>query len=245
MIGLTRDEQHRYQWNGGPKVPGVTSIIKTLDKSGPLVGWAKRETASSAVRNLPMLAKMLEEGGDLAAIAWLKNIPDYRRDTAADLGTRVHAIAEALARKQPVEVPEDAVGHVEAYQRWLHDAKPKFRAAEFMVYSETDHYGGTGDAIFVLKGELYGVDYKTGRNVYPETALQLAGIFNASFAGKSGDPKKYKITVPDRFGVLHIRADGVELIPYSVTRAEWLAFMACRVLRKWLDERAELVKEKV
>ena len=49
-LGLTRDERHVYGYNDGQVVrypiPSVTTIIKLIDKSGPLVGWAKRETAA-------------------------------------------------------------------------------------------------------------------------------------------------------------------------------------------------------
>ena len=70
-LGLTRTPKHIYTWrteafDSGP-LPSVTGILNIVDKSGALVGWAKRETAACAVRNLDMLAKMRESGGDAAA----------------------------------------------------------------------------------------------------------------------------------------------------------------------------------
>lgn len=241
--GLTRDAKHFYQWEGGPKVPGVTSVIKMLDKSGPLIGWAKRETAASAVRNLPMIQQMLAEGGEIAAIAWLKNIPDYQRDVSADLGSRVHVLAEAIARKQEVTVTPEEAPFINAYMAWEKRAKPKYIAAEFMVYSATHEYGGTGDAVIELGGERWLVDTKTGRNVYAETALQLAGLNGAEWSGRPGDPKKYRVPKVDRFGVLHVRPEGAQLVEYHVGEEEWAAFLACRALHKWVNGRALLVKE--
>src|SRR5207248_5364567 len=117
-LGLTRDEKHIYRWNDGQTVvgpiPSVTTIIKLIDKSAPLVGWAKRETAACAVRNLDALVAMRAAGGPEAAINWLKTIPDYLRDRAADRGTSVHALAEQIVRGQVPEVPDELAGHVDA-----------------------------------------------------------------------------------------------------------------------------------
>lgn len=242
MSGLTRDEKHRYSWNDGAKVPGVTTVIKALDKSGPLVGWAKRETAACAVRNLPLLTTMVKDGGPEAAVNWLKSTPDFQRDSAADLGTRVHVLAEALHRKQHIEVSEDEAPFVNAYMVWWDRYKPKVLNAEFMVYSETHRYGGTADLAAVINGETWLIDIKTGKGAYPETGLQLAGLHYADFAGRPLDPKKYAIPKATRFGVLHVRPDGAELIPYDVGPDEFAAFLACRVLTDWLEMRAPVIK---
>jgi hypothetical protein len=108
-----------YRWNNGPWVPGVTSIIGMLDKSNALVGWAKRETAASAIRNHVLLGQLIESGGAEAAIDWLKRIPDYIKDSAADLGTRVHYIAEQIGKGEtPPDAQESDKKRAEAYLEW-------------------------------------------------------------------------------------------------------------------------------
>jgi hypothetical protein len=86
-LGLTRDAAHTYTWNDGTRVwtalPSVTTILRVVDRSGPLVGWAKREAAACAVRNLDMLVRMRDTGGESAATDWLKRIPDHERDNSA------------------------------------------------------------------------------------------------------------------------------------------------------------------
>src|ERR1035437_5876964 len=77
-VGLVRDARHRYSWNGGSLYPSVTTILGIKDKPA-LVGWAKRETAACAVRNLDVLERMVRSGGPQAAVDWLKRIPDYAR----------------------------------------------------------------------------------------------------------------------------------------------------------------------
>lgn len=254
ILGLTRDDRHFYQWNGGNKVPGVTSIIRALDKSGPLVGWAKREAAATAVRNHEMLTTMIASGGPEAAIKWIASTPDYQRDTSADLGTRIHALAEAITRGQDVTITDEEAPYVVAYREWLREKKPQIVNVEYMVYSEAHGYGGTADMACSLhspftehplsacENELWLIDLKTGKATYPETALQLAGLHNADWAGRPGDPKKYAIPKATRFGVLHIRPEGAQLIPYQVGPAEFAAFLACRQLTTWLAERAPFVK---
>lgn len=242
MSGLTRDEKHRYSWNGSTKVPGVTTVIKSLDKSGPLVGWAKRETAACAVRNLPLLTTMVKDGGPEAATKWLTAIPDYQRDAAANLGTLVHALAEAISREQEIEVDATTEPFVTAYLRWRDLYKPTVLNTEYMVYSEKHRYGGTADMAAKINGEVWLIDIKTGKGAYAETALQLAALHYADWTGRAGDPKKYRIPPATRFGVLHVRPEEAVLIPYSVTEAEFDAFLACRRLYDWLDLRAPIIK---
>lgn len=274
--GLVRDARHYYRWEGGPKVPGVTTVIKTLDKSGPLIGWAQRETAVAAVRNVSSLAAHIENhrmpdplcpictsagatwnGPSDAAVLWLKRMPGYQRDASADLGTRVHAKAEALARRArlagtaeflrtpEVEITPDEAPFVTAYILWKERSRAQIVNAEYMVYSESHRYGGTADAAFWIAGELWLGDYKTGSSVFPETALQLAGLHGADWAGVPGDSKKYALPKATRFGVLHIRPEGAELIPYDVGPQEFDAFLACRRLLAWTTDRAPLIKGEV
>jgi hypothetical protein len=57
-VGLWRNERHQYFWNGEGPFPGVTSVIKVIDKPA-IVGWAKRETARCAVDNYDFVADLI------------------------------------------------------------------------------------------------------------------------------------------------------------------------------------------
>ena len=108
MSALWRNAAHEYFVSGllddehfvevGPLV-SVTTALKALDKSGPLVGWATRETAAAAIRMHEQLGVMIKESGPDAAQKWLQTKPGYIKDTAADLGSRAHMIAEAIAQR--------------------------------------------------------------------------------------------------------------------------------------------------
>ena len=233
ILGLVRDARHRYSWNGGPWYPSVTTILGIKNKPA-LVGWAKRETAACAVRNLSMLTRMAETGGPQAAVEWLKRIPDFQRDMSADLGSRVHAVAEALARREPVSISDDVRPFVAAYRRdFLDRFEPRFLEVEAMVCSERYEYGGTADAFVEIGGEIWLLDYKTGAGVYPDSALQLAGLARAQFIGRTGDPTPYPVPPATRFGILHIRPEGARLLPVVVDRQAVAAFLDARRLFAW------------
>jgi hypothetical protein len=235
MTGLTRTADHRYQWNGGPFVPGATSVLRVLEKPA-LVQWAKNETAACAIRNYDFVTELRRRGGDPAAIKWLAAIPDFQRDTAADLGSAVHTLAEQIVRGGDVTVPEEQVPIVDGYRRWLDDAKPDKIRVERMVYSEQG-YGGTLDVICQLDGQTWLLDIKTGKGVYDETRLQLAAYGHADWIGQPDDGRKYRVPKIDRYGVLHLRPDkyatGYALVEFAVNDDDFQAFLACLRLTSW------------
>lgn len=234
--GLFRDDRHRYYWAGKGPYPGVTSVIKALDKPA-LIEWAKRETARCAIDNYDFVADLVARGGPEAAKAWLARIPDFQRDTAADMGSAVHRIAEAISRGQRISPTEDESPFADAYIRFVQDYAPQFKSLERMVFSEKHGYGGTFDSIAVIAGQTYLIDTKTSKSVYEETAMQLAALGNADWCGLPGDPKKYRIPKVQRYAVLHIRPDqyarGYRLIEFRVTDADYDAFLACLRLTNW------------
>lgn len=225
--GLSRDAAHRYFLDGEGPMPSVTTITKTLSTGDALVGWAKRETAACAVRNVDVLRTMIETGGAASAQSWLQGIPDYQRDTAADLGSRVHALAEATVRGEVVELTEDEAPFVESYQRWLDDIGPEFIVLEEMVCSTTHGYAGTLDSIAWIDGERWLLDIKTGKAVYDETALQLVAYAKADFIGRAGDATRYSIPEVTRYGVIHVRPDKTRLVPFAVDDHVWRGFLSC------------------
>ena len=226
-IGLSRDAAHRYYLDGEGPIPSVTTITKTLSTGDALVGWAKRETAACAVRNLDLLNRMVADGGPSAAQSWLQGIPDFQRDTAADLGSRVHALAEATVRGEEVELTEEERPFVESYQRWLAEIQPDFIALEEMVCSTTHGYAGTFDSIAWIDGERWLLDIKTGKAVYDETALQLVAYARADFIGRPGDATRYSLPPVTRFGVIHVRPEKTRLVPFAVDERIWDGFLAC------------------
>jgi hypothetical protein len=236
-LGLTRDAAHRYTWCDGHSIhgplPSVTTVLGVLDKSHALVGWAKRETAACAVRNLDVLAEMRRAGGDQSAIDWLKKIPDHQRDASANVGTRVHALAERVSRGEEPEVSPEEAPFVAAYRTFLTTYEPRFLALEEMVVSLRYGYAGTFDSIALIDGEVWLLDIKTGTGIYPEAGLQLAAYNAASWIGRPGTTRRFRLPHATRFGVVHVRPDGARLIEYHVGPDTLAAFLDARRLFGW------------
>lgn len=235
-VGLFRDDRHRYYIDGKGPYPGVTTVMRALDKPA-IIEWAKRETARCAVDNYDFVADLIKRGGPKAAADWLARIPDFQRDTAADMGSAVHRLAESISRGLSPDYTEEQVPFIDGYRRFLEDYQPDFISLERMVFSETHGYGGTFDSIAKIAGHTYLIDTKTAKGSYSETALQLAALANADFCGLPGDPKRYKIPPIERYAVLHIRPDqyarGYRLIEYRVGPDDFAAFLACLTLTNW------------
>jgi hypothetical protein len=234
-VGLTRDAKHNYYLDGQGPIPSVTGILKIVDKSGPLVGWAKRITAEAAVDHRSEVDGWVDLFGRDGAISALTKAADNIRDKAATQGSDIHALAEAITLGHEVTVTEEQAPFVDAYRQWRADFAPTFLAAEEMVCSVQHGYAGTLDAIVEIAGEVWLLDYKTSKGVYPETALQLAAYGNADFIGRAGDPTRYAIPKVDHYAVLHLRPEGYELVPFDVTGA-FEAFLSAKALLSWKTE---------
>lgn len=244
-VGLWRNDAHEYWWADGTgsvigPLTSVTTALKALDKPA-LVQWAKNETAACAVRNLDMLTRMIESGGPESAAKWLAATPDHKRDTASDLGTRIHTLAEQRATSPEVTVTEEEAPFVTQYGRFLDDFTPTFIRVEAKVCNLTHTYAGTLDALAVIDGLVTLFDIKTGKGIYPETALQLAGLGFAEFIGWPDDPKQYPMPHIDRYAVLHLRPDGYRLVPYDVTAETFARFLETKRLYEWLKGTAKKV----
>jgi hypothetical protein len=247
-LGLTRDAKHVYTWNDGTTVvsplTSVTTAIGAVDKSGVLVNWAKLETAKCAVRNLALVGDMVTAGGPASAVDWLKRIPDYQRDLAADLGTRVHSLAEQVGRGDKVELSPIELPYIAAFRRFLEESGFVIELSEFMVANLTLGYAGTGDLIGKLDGKRWLLDIKTsqvGKGPYAETGLQLAGYAKAEFIGRPGEPTKHKLPPCQRFAVLHLSPAGYRLVPYAVDAETWRTFRAALVVSRWLGGQAKTI----
>lgn len=240
-VGLCRTDDHRYYYNGEGPFTSVTTIIDVLDKSGPLVGWAKRVTAEAAIDNRGKLQEWMEVGGRDGAVGLLTRAASAIRDRAKDAGSEVHQIAEAISRGQAVTIADELQPYVAAYRKWRDEWEPRFLAAEEMVVSVQHHYAGTFDAIVEIAGETWMVDYKTSKGVYPETGLQLAAYSNADFIGRPGISRRFRIPDIDQHAVLHLRPEGYEFVPFDVRDVDFEAFLHAASLRQWREGRASRI----
>lgn len=172
---LTFDEDaHAYFWAGQP-VPGVTSILKVLDKPA-LMPWAIGVTRDY------WLAQVTAGRTDWAKIhkeSW--NASKLISKTAADIGKNVHAYAEAHFKKLPLPelLSDQAKLGVEAFHKWLDSHKIEIMASERMVFSKEYYYSGTCDFVAKVDGVLTVGDIKTSSGIYNDMRLQTAAYQHA------------------------------------------------------------------
>lgn len=168
-------------------------------------------------------------------------------DAALELAVRLDAdddkwlrnLAEAQLRDAEVAWRvDDMRPFLAAFQKFLVDWVPVFEYTEATVYCDDYGYAGSLDFLCRLPHLTTGlnvVDIKTGKGVYPEAALQLAGY---RFANRivTGDPMNGKpwesVPMPEIVGgyVLHLRPEGYELYPVECGQEVHDAFVCAAAL---------------
>lgn len=186
---------------------------------------------------------------------WLQKAAERKRIDAANLGSAIHNAAEAHIIGKPWPEPtEEQAPFVEAFARFCRHWNPCWEAAEMVVANYTHGYAGKADIWANLTLPNVGpqpvltiIDIKTGKNYYPEAAMQLSAYNNAEVAFlKDGT----QITPPraTHGAVLHLRpvrypkTGGYRLVPVDISDDVFTAFLvARRTAVEWVTSRAGTV----
>lgn len=259
---IDRGNTHSYLLSGR-KVAGVTSILGNGVPKPALVGWAARTIAefvgerleldpdTGAARADELIRALQKVDGEnryhkfpkdgsisrLAIVEVLKGLHWNDRDRQARRGTEVHGYAQQIIEGDTIDVPEDLVGHVDSYLRFLDDFDVQPVLVEFVIGNRTHSYMGTGDLIADLcDGLRWLLDIKTGRSgIYPETALQLSAYRNAEFY-LDGEGREHPMVPVERVGAVWVRADGYDLIPLDAGPATYKVFRHVQQVARWQTE---------
>lgn len=247
---ISRSSDHRYTFDG-VTYPGVTSILKVLDKSDALMAWAARNTAEAAVALAQRpdtkadgtvttsLNHLLEEVGPEGTVKALTSRSSWKRDEAASLGTEVHRLADLVTSAPDTEltITDDGTRkRVHAYAEWWATSGWTLRLSEAAVVHPLVGYGGTFDLLAKDRdGKTVLADIKTGKGVYREAALQLTAYGMAVLVSPFGSEVAYPMPLIDRYVILHVTVDGVREIEVPVGKLEEAAFMACVDLHRWAE----------
>lgn len=228
---------HGYKIDGH-KVPGVTTILGGSMPKPALVKWAADTTAAAAVdrwdelAELPPTKRLYELQGARFAVT-----------KAASLrGNQIHEMGQRLAHGLPVDVPDEHVGPVEAYARFLDEWQFDFIGTEAPVGSTQFGYAGTLDAIAsspkIAGGVPIMLDLKTGKGVYDETGLQLAAYARCDLWQPNGKDSETQLPAIDGLYVAHILPDAVRLRPViEDTDRLMLTFRYLLTTYRWIEAR--------
>jgi len=228
---------HGYKIDGR-KVPGVTTITGVLPKQ--LTKWAAEKGADHAVEHWDELAALpLMERHK--RILWA-----HREDVSSKSirGTRIHTLGEKLVYGEEVSVPDDLVGPVNAYARFLDFWAIEPTASEVPVGSVRYGYAGTAD----LFGSIGRLDVDSAlrsrpnrSSRRPEVALQLAGYRYADLWQPAGPESEEDLPAVQECFVAHIGPDDVRLIPVETDPALFRGFLyvaeVWKLLERLEDER--------
>lgn len=212
---------HSYTLDGVPKIKGVTTMMRGL--GGPPESYFTEYTAGHAVDNWDRLSAM-------PVAARLKEIAGATKDrfkTASVKGTRVHGLAERLAKGEEVPVPDDIRGYVEACLQFINDYDLEVIATEAALFSRKYKYAGSGDlfgtALKPLATERTRtlIDWKsTSKEPWGSVAFQLSGYRYADIM-LSGDGGKDSVELPvpevDECWAVWLRPDGYDVFPMDTS----------------------------
>lgn len=202
---------------GYEKLPGVTTPLGIVDKSTPLMIWARNVALDLVLKradeqhtrgkiSIPALQTIVNEA---------RRRPDKERDDAADLGTLVHSLIDKIVlgqRLDPSSVPMVALPAVSAFYDWFDSQDLEFIMGDTKVASLVHRYGGSLDALARRRntGKIVLLDWKTSKKAYDTHALQAAGGYHLALEETYGIVAdeavvvRFSKTEPITFGVYEV-----------------------------------------
>lgn len=251
-IGAFRTKDHRYYWNGEGPFPSVTTVLNDVLAKHALIKWKSQEVARAIFRDSKGFFGDGWSNGEDAAVKWALARADEQRDQAARLGSSIHLLADLQARQAPeaaekavegFQVSDEEIPYLEAWKgflAFLEAQGARIVSSEHMVWSSVG-YAGTYDLILEWDGQMWLVDIKTSKGIYPDYALQLAAYGHAEQIILEGSPVGFPMPKIDRYGVLHLRPDaypgtGYRLWEYPLDDEDYYRFISVLDLYLWRKE---------
>lgn len=239
----------------------VTTIIGNGLPKPAIAGWQARSIAEFAVANWRTIGGMLgavrlnrtDDAGVYivsdpdavdGAIDWLKGAPWRESKRKMSVGSAVHAEAEAYALGIPRPEALPAVApYLQSFRHFLEDFKPDFQLVEATVFNVAEGYAGTLDAVARIGGRTFLFDWKTGKDIYPDVALQLAAYEHAEGV-LLRDGSSAPMPAVDGCAALHLREfdpelvddRGYEVVPVATGQPAWDAFRYVREVMRWMED---------
>lgn len=249
--------------HGEPGLISVTNVLSVAMAKPALIPWAAKIVAEHAMDHLPQIVARSRTDRD-GTTRDLKAQVTIARDKAADLGTRIHALAEAHVTGQQLaheDVDEEAAAFVDHYLAFLKDFDVQLDrdivAAEMTVAYPSLGYAGTLDLIVNLPigvetvaGELkpyplpdgerrpWMVDLKTSAT-RPSTSIypEYALQLTALRQCREAwlpDDSVQPLTGVIAAAVLNLRRSTYALIPLPSGQPEWDTFRGALAVAKWV-----------
>lgn len=216
---------HQYK-KDGKNVLSVSAISWVVDKSQMLMNWAVKLTREALIARVN--AELPISENDIVEACALHRT---KKDEAAAIWTLVHDWVEAYTSGQEIPMPENeaAQNGILAFLKWKSENDIEFLLSEKIVYSKQYNYVGKFDAVVMLNGKKYLLDYKTSNGFRPvEMKMQTAGYVLA-YEEETGDKIDWRMIV--RFDK---ETGEFELHDLDGVEEDQQAFIAALQLLTWV-----------
>lgn len=179
--GYSFKETGHLHYFDGKRMTGITSVLQIIAKPA-LIQWAVNMAVDCIKENLPkevenemMLQFQRPDFMDLLEQA--RKAHTKKKEAAGDVGKTVHAaIKEFIKNKTEPKLDEQGMKMFENFRKWLTDNKVEILESEKHLYSEKLFLAGICDAVVMIDGKKWLVDFKTGgTRVYAEAFFQMGG----------------------------------------------------------------------
>lgn len=224
----------------GALVPSVTNVIDILNKPY-LQTWYAKRAAEDAVQ-VNTTHPGLIESKPLDAIKWISGAALRTSNSAAELGDKVHNAVELLALGEEPEVSQDIAGYVRSWNKFIEEYEPEFLFLEATAYGDikvgeiVKGYAGTADFIAVINGKTFVGDYKTGKGIHTEAALQLSALAHAREIFDEQADQMFDMPTIDGGIVVHLTAKGYAVYIIEDLETPWKHFQNMRNLWDFQQE---------
>lgn len=231
-----------YVWPEKPphelEVPSVTTIIGNGIPKPALAPWNAKMVATFAVENKDKWNQLDDED----AIDMLKRSPFRMVRKRADEGTLVHTALENYAMGTEHVPPEDIGlrGQYDGALQFLRELDVVVHHSEATVFSRTHGYAGTSDIfgevslpadLLLPQGRKTAIiDYKTGKAIYAEYAVQLQAYASGDFIGLADGSE---VPVPEVDYLIVVRPKrrgGFEAAIYEPSEEVFEIFLAAKTV---------------
>lgn len=214
-------------------------------------GLALRYLKGAADRTRDAAAKIGEDVHDAAEAFVLQHARE---------GARLYAATGELPAW-----PDEIASRMASFTRFLADHRPIYLATEARIYNRTRSYGGQADAflrvrvpddwepptwisrpfVWERQGGPAGwlslcTDYKSGREIYHEVAVQTAAYANGEFIGAPDGTTELEVPRTDSGAVLHLTPKGYRFELVGPTERAFRVFLFAREIFAWTSEQSRV-----
>lgn len=241
----------RYNCEGlDPHPYSVTSLIKVIAPATNLMKWVDKKLVNAALESF-------KETGDIDQARHQGLEARWQSSDEADQGTSVHFLTECSDRKwlgqyvAPTTIADEKKlkPYVAQWEKARDAHQIQIIAVEVTLVNPEFGYAGTADRLCIvpsISSNIIPLDIKSGKNVYPDVALQCAALAKCThLLNDDGSMVPIPWKMSSMFGaVAHVRPRSCKIYPLDLTTA-WEYFKLLPKIAEWRSEKVPVIKDQV